>query len=121
MMCRNGKKLTVIDKIFVQVYNKKQYFGGDKMPQILETVMLVCFGFSWPINLIKNIRAKTAKSTSLFFIILITLGYIAGIAAKIISGQINYVLIAYFINIIFVLMNLAVYFINRKHDKNSCE
>ena len=91
------------------------------MPQILETIMLVCFGFSWPVNLIKSIRAKTAKSTSLFFIVLITLGYVAGIAAKIVSKQINYVLIAYVVNIIFVLLNLAVYFINRKHDKNSCD
>ena len=91
------------------------------MPQILETFMLVCFGFSWPINLIKNIRAKTAKSTSLFFIILIMLGYVAGIAAKIASGQINYVLIAYFLNLFVVSLNLIVYFINRKHDRNSCE
>ena len=91
------------------------------MPQILETVMLVCFGFSWPVNLVKNIRAKTAKSTSLFFIILIMLGYIAGIAAKIVSKQINYVLIVYFLNLFVVSLNLAVYFINRKHEKNSCE
>jgi hypothetical protein len=91
------------------------------MPQILETVMLVCFGFSWPVNLVKNIRAKTAKSTSLFFIILIMLGYIAGIAAKIVSKQINYVLIVYFLNLFVVSLNLAVYFINRKHDKNSCK
>ncbi len=91
------------------------------MPQILETVMLVCFGFSWPMSLIKNIKAKTAKSMSLKFIILIILGYIAGIAAKIISGQINYVLAVYVINLIIVSMNLAVYFINRKYDKISCE
>ena len=91
------------------------------MSQILETVMLVCFGFSWPMSLIKSIKAKTAKSTSLKFIILIMLGYIAGIAAKIVSGQINYVLAVYIINLIVVSMNLGMYFINRKHDKNSCE
>ena len=91
------------------------------MPQILETVMLVCFGFSWPMSLIKNIKAKTAKSMSLKFIILIMLGYIAGICAKLVSGQINYVLIVYIINLIVVSMNLGVYFINRKHDKFSCE
>lgn len=89
------------------------------MPQILETVMLVCFGLSWPINLIKNIRAKTAKATSLKFIILIILGYLAGIAAKIVSGQFNYVLIAYFVNLIFVTANLCVYFVNRRYDIRS--
>ncbi|MBE6835816.1 MAG: hypothetical protein E7515_06170 [Ruminococcaceae bacterium] len=91
------------------------------MPEALEAVMLICFGFSWPINLIKNIKAKTAKSMSLFFILLIIFGYVAGIAAKIVSHQINYVLAVYFLNLIVVSLNLVVYFINRKHDKNSCE
>ena len=87
------------------------------MQNILETIMLICFGLSWPINLIKAVRARTAKSISLPFYLLITVGYIAGIAAKFIGGNINYVLIAYFINIIFVILNIAVYFRNKKFDK----
>ena len=79
--------------------------------------MLVCFGASWPISVIKNIRAKTAKNMSLQFIMLIILGYTAGIAAKIISGTINYVLLVYVLNLIIVSVNLAVYFINRKRDR----
>ena len=55
------------------------------MGSILETVMLVCFGFSWPLNVIKAYRAKTAKGTSLPFILLIIAGYIAGISAKLIT------------------------------------
>lgn len=89
------------------------------MQNILETVMLVCFGLSWPINLVKNYRAGTAKSTSLPFYLLITVGYVAGIAAKFIGGNINYVLIAYFINIFFVILNIAVYFRNRVIDKRN--
>ena len=91
------------------------------MAQILETVMLICFGFSWPMNLIKNIKAKTAKSMSLKFILLIILGYIAGICAKLISHQYNYVLAVYFLNLAIVSVNLVVYFINRKYDKQSAE
>ena len=91
------------------------------MQNILETIMLVCFGLSWPINLVKNYKAKTAKSTSLPFYLLITTGYIAGIAAKYVGGKINYVLIAYFINIFFVLLNIAVYFRNRIYDKRMLE
>ena len=64
------------------------------MGSILETVMLVCFGFSWPLNVMKAYKAKTAKGTSLPFILLIVAGYIAGITAKVITDQINYVLIA---------------------------
>ena len=47
------------------------------MGSTLVTIMLVCFGFSWPINLIKAYKSKTAKSTSLPFILLITAGYVA--------------------------------------------
>ncbi len=89
------------------------------MYEILETVMLVCFGASWPVSVIKNIKAKTAKSMSLQFIILIIIGYLAGIAGKIINGNINYVLLVYLINLAFVSVNLAVYFINRRYDKLS--
>ena len=87
------------------------------MPEILEAIMLVCFGLSWPINLMKNIRAKTAKSMSLNFILLIIVGYVAGITAKIITGRINYVLVIYIINLLVVCVNLVVYFVNRGLDK----
>ena len=87
------------------------------MGSILETVMLVCFGFSWPLNVIKAYRAKTAKGTSLPFILLIITGYIAGISAKILSGQINYVLIAYVLNLAIVSLNVIVYFRNISLDK----
>lgn len=92
------------------------------MGSILETVMLVCFGFSWPLNVIKAYNAKTAKGTSLPFILLIITGYIAGISAKLISGQINYVLIAYVLNLAIVSLNVIVYIRNisldRKHLQN---
>lgn len=87
------------------------------MGSILETTMLICFGFSWPLNVIKAYKAKTAKGTSLPFILLIITGYIAGISAKVISGQINYVLIAYIVNLAIVSLNVAIYFRNISMDK----
>ena len=89
------------------------------MGYIFETIMLLCFGFSWPINLIKAYKAKTAKGSSLPFILLIITGYIAGIIAKIVSGQINYVLIVYILNLIMVSLNLIVYFRNVSLDKKA--
>ena len=86
---------------------------------ILETIMLVCFGFSWPMNLIKAYKARTAKSTSLPFILLIITGYIAGICAKLASGNPNYVLIAYLLNLAIVSLNLVVYFRNVALDKKA--
>ena len=87
------------------------------MGSILETVMLVCFGFSWPLNVYKAYRAGTTKGTSLPFILLIITGYIAGISAKLISGQINYVLAAYILNLTIVSLNVVVYFRNAALDK----
>ena len=91
------------------------------MGAILETVMLVCFGCSWPLNVMKAYRAGTAKGTSLPFILLIIIGYLAGIFAKIVNGQMNYVLIAYVVNLVIVLVNVVVYFRNvaldRRQDK----
>ena len=87
------------------------------MSSIFETVMLVCFGLSWPINVIKAYKARTAKATSLPFILLIFTGYIAGISAKIISGQMNYVFVVYLLNLAIVLLNIVVYFRNVALDK----
>ena len=91
------------------------------MESIFETVMLVCFGFSWPLNVIKAYKAKTAKGTSLPFILLIITGYIAGISAKLISGQVNYVLIAYVLNLAIVSLNVIVYFRNVSLDKKRAQ
>ena len=89
------------------------------VPEILETIMLVCFGFSWPIAVVKNIKAKTAKAMSLPYILLVIVGYIAGIVAKIISGNLSYVLVIYAINVFVVTVNLVVYFINLRYDKKA--
>ncbi len=87
------------------------------MSPILESIMLMCFGFSWPMNVIKGYKARTAKSMSLPFIVLIISGYIAGIMAKLVSQQINFVLIVYLLNLAIVSLNLAIYFRNKKLDK----
>ena len=89
------------------------------MESILETLMLICFGFSWPINVIKAYKAKTAKGMSLPFILLIISGYIAGISAKIISGQINYVLLVYILNLAIVSLNVFIFIRNVSLDKNN--
>lgn len=86
------------------------------MSAILESIMLICFGLSWPINVMKAIKARTARNMSLPFILLIISGYIAGIFAKFMSHQMNYVLIVYFVNLAIVTVNLFVYFRNRQLD-----
>lgn len=86
------------------------------MAELLEAVMLLCFGISWPLNAYKNYKAGTAAGTSWQFIALITVGYFAGIAAKLVAGNINWVLAVYLINLVFLGFNWAVYFRNRRLD-----
>ena len=88
---------------------------------LLEATMLVCFGFSWPLNVVKAYKARTTKGTSLAFIILIITGYIAGILAKIINNQFNYVLAVYFLNLIIVFANVFVYIRNKSLDSKVSE
>ena len=86
---------------------------------LFEAAMLVCFGFSWPLNVYKAYRARTAKGTSLPFILLIITGYVAGIAAKFINRQFNYVLAVYFLNLAIVSLNVFVYIRNKNLDRKN--
>ncbi len=87
------------------------------MVTILESVMLICFGISWPVSVYKSWTAKSTKGKSLVFMLAIIVGYIAGITAKILGGQLNYVLALYFINVAFVSVDLALYFVNSRRER----
>lgn len=70
------------------------------MPEILELIMVVCFGLSWPISIIKTLKTRSSKGKSPLFICCIVLGYICGILSKILGGNITYVFVFYCINLI---------------------
>lgn len=55
---------------------------------LLEALMILCFGLSWPISIRKSWISRTAKGKSLFFEIFIWIGYVFGIVNKFIQyGQ----------------------------------
>ena len=90
--------------------------------KVLEVSMLILFGISWPISLVKSIRSKSTKGKSLIFLILIDIGYICGMASKIVSTTFVWstdwwVFAIYVINFSFVTSDLIVYFINKKREK----
>lgn len=87
------------------------------MAAVLEAIMLICFGLSWPINAVKAFKARTAAGTSWLFLGLITLGYFAGIAAKYIGNNVNWVLIVYYINLAALAANWLIFFRNKKLDR----
>ena len=94
------------------------------MPEILEIIMILCFGASWPFNVYKSYRARTAKGKSLLFLILIEAGYVAGIAAQLANpaymaafGEKWYVLFFYVLNFTMVGVDVVLYFRNKRLDK----
>ena len=36
------------------------------MALVFETIMLLCFGASWPFNIAKSLRSRTAKGKSIY-------------------------------------------------------
>lgn len=86
--------------------------------QIFETIMLLCFGMSWPISVYKSIRSKSTKGKSAVFIITIMIGYISGIIGKVVNHQLSYVVLIYLINLIVVSIDLTLYFINARRENN---
>ncbi|MBR0437814.1 MAG: hypothetical protein IJK00_01565 [Clostridia bacterium] len=92
--------------------------------EIFETMMIVCFGISWPFNVIKSLKTRSAKGKSILFLSFILLGYVVGITSKFLNrdylehfSERWYVLTAYIINFVVVLTDFLLYFRNRKLDK----
>jgi len=87
------------------------------MAQVFEVLMLVCFGLSWPFNIVKSYRSRTARGKSVGFEILILLGYLLGITGKFISGNVTYVVVVYILDILMVGTDLALTIRNKILDR----
>ncbi|MBD9225967.1 MAG: hypothetical protein EGQ48_01835 [Clostridiales bacterium] len=85
--------------------------------EIFEAGMLLCFGCSWPMNITKSIRARTAKGKSLAFELFVLVGYIFGITGKCISGSINWVFAIYILDLLMVATDILLTLRNRRLDK----
>ena len=85
--------------------------------ELFEILMIFLFGCSWPANVIKSYKSRTAKGKSLLFLVLILTGYLCGIAGKFISGTFKwYVMFFYVLNTVMVTADLILYFRNKKLD-----
>ncbi len=89
---------------------------------ILEALMIVGFGISWPISVYKAFKSKTAKGMSLLFLLFIEAGYISGVTSKLISPSFDWstrwwVFVFYCFNLTMVTTNIILFFINKKRDK----
>jgi len=49
---------------------------------IFESIMLVCFGFAWPLSIYKSFVSKKTAGKSLLFLLVLQIGYVAGVLFK---------------------------------------
>lgn len=98
------------------------------MAEILEILMIVSFGASWPLNVIKSYKARTTKGKSIAFLCLIFFGYIAGITSKLVNESYManfaskwYVLFFYVLNFLMVGADICLYIRNLKLDKENAK
>lgn len=93
--------------------------------QLCEIFMLIIFGFSWPFNIAKSIRSRTAKGKSLLFEILVVIGYGFGLYAKLWTwqqtGVLAYSVWFYIADIAMVCVDLVLYVRNTKLDRQRAE
>ncbi len=82
----------------------------------LEAIMLICFGLSWPVAIAKTLRTRNVKGMSLFFLIIIEVGYLAGILYKLL-GHRDWVVALYLMNYLLVGFEIILYYRYSKLDR----
>jgi hypothetical protein len=80
----------------------------DDTTRIFEIIMLICFGSSWPFAVAKTFRTKVVKGKSPVFLVLIFIGYLAGVSNKLVTGF-DYVIWLYGLNGSMVLTEIILY------------
>lgn len=85
-----------------------------EIADVLETIMIVSFGVSWPMNLIRSYRSRSTKGKSILFNFCILFGYICGLASKFLHKDFSLAFWFYFPNIIMVTLDIMLYYHNRK-------
>jgi hypothetical protein len=81
---------------------------------LLEGIMIICFGLSWPLSIARSIKSKSTKGKSLMFMCFIVFGYVCGLISKFITHSYNLAFWFYFPNIIMVTIDICLYFRNKK-------
>ena len=94
---------------------------------ICEILMVALFGASWPFNIIRAYKARTTKGTSIWFTLLIAIGYVMGIVSKLTAAAAHgagywtflkiFAFVFYCINLCMLIIALLIYFRNKKLDE----
>jgi hypothetical protein len=79
---------------------------------IFEIIMLICFGAAWPFSIYKSWKTRAVAGKSLPFLLVIVVGYIAGILHKIVY-HFDLVIYLYALNALMVSIDIILYLRNR--------
>ena len=86
---------------------------------IFEMIMLICFGAAWPFSIYKSYTSRSTSGKSIFFLIVIMIGYVSGIVNKLFYNY-NWVIYLYLLNLTMVFIDTMLYVRNSKlHKKHS--
>lgn len=99
---------------------------------LMEMMMVLCFGISWPLNIIKAWKARTAKGTSILFYSFVWVGYAFALVGKFTAIEANapqpwyvtvhwYVLVFYILNLLMVTCGILIYFRNIVLDRRAAK
>ena len=87
---------------------------------IFEAAMLFCFGFAWPLSIYRSYKSGTNAGKSLPFLYVVFFGYVSGTLHKIIYNF-DPVIILYILNGLMVLIDIMLYYRNKRLPANSAE
>lgn len=80
---------------------------------LFEVIMLICFGAAWPLSIYKSYTSRSTEGKSVSFLIVILIGYVAGILHKVFN-QYDPVVYLYLLNLIMVAADLLIYLRNSR-------
>ena len=92
-----------IDRGSLYIFGKGDFFAME-FAKILEAMMLIIFGASWPAQILKTIRAKNPQGKSFLFLYMILTGYACGLASKFVGGtwRGNWIIYLYMLDLLMV-------------------
>ena len=85
---------------------------------IFEILMLLCFAAAWPFSIYRLWTSKSTGGKSVKFSYIVMVGYIFGIINKIVTGNINYVMFFYLLDLGLVLFDTILYYRNLRYERN---
>ncbi len=81
-----------------------------------EILMLLCFGAAWPFSIYRSWVSRSTRGKSLLFMIIVIIGYLAGILHKIFFYY-DGVIYLYALNLLMVTADVLLYLRNRRGEK----